>query len=165
MAAAIIKERYYILTPLSFLLGVLVLITTLLLAPATSLRSIDKTTPGYDHMLTSIDATLIHEMVLANRRQLGVLEASLDKRAIARGGSAINPIWAIAHQVKHDAHFLSFYNTRAEVPLNFDGKWWWCANWGNVGARSGTFTIDGVVATTTVIDQHNGGFDCYVQVP
>ncbi len=28
MAAAIIKERYYILTPLSFLLGALVLITT-----------------------------------------------------------------------------------------------------------------------------------------
>ena len=34
MAAAIIKERYYILTPLSFLLGVLVLITTLFLAAA-----------------------------------------------------------------------------------------------------------------------------------
>ncbi len=114
MAAAIIKERYYILTPLSFLLGVLVLITTLLLAAASYLRSIDKTIAGYDHMLTSIDATLIHEMVLANRRQLGVLEASLDKRAIARGGSAINPIWAIAHQFKHDAHFLYFYNTRVD---------------------------------------------------
>ena len=114
MAAAIIKERYYILTPLSFLLGALVLITTLLLAAASYLRSIDKTIAGYDHMLTSIDATLIHEMVLANRRQLGVLEASLDKRAIARGGSAINPIWAIAHQFKHNAHFLYFYNTRVD---------------------------------------------------
>ncbi|MBL0512956.1 sensor domain-containing diguanylate cyclase [Aeromonas media] len=112
MAATIIKERYYILTPLSFLLGALVLVATLLLAATSYLRSIDKTLAGYDHMLTSIDATLIHEMVLANRRQLGVLEASLDKQAIARGGSAINGIWAIAHQFKHDAHFLYFYNTR-----------------------------------------------------
>ena len=112
MPATIIKERYYILTPLSFLLGALVLIATLLLAAASYLRSIDKTLAGYDHMLTSIDATLIHEMVLANRRQLGVLEASLDKQAIARGDSAINGIWTIAHQFKHDAHFLYFYNAR-----------------------------------------------------
>ena len=112
MAATIIKERYYILTPLSFLLGALVLVATLLLAATSYLRSIDKTLAGYGHMLTSIDATLIHEMVLANRRQLGVLEDSLDKQAIARGASAINGIWAIAHQFKHDAHFLYFYNTR-----------------------------------------------------
>ena len=43
MAATIIKERYYILTPLSCQLGVLVLIATLLLAAASYLRSIDKT--------------------------------------------------------------------------------------------------------------------------
>ncbi len=36
MPATIIKERYYILTPLSFLLGALVLIATLLLAAASS---------------------------------------------------------------------------------------------------------------------------------
>ena len=112
MAATIIKERYYILTPLSCLLGVLVLIATLLLAAASYLRSIDKTMAGYGHMLTSIDATLIHELVQDNQRQLGVLESSLDKRAIARGEAAINPIWAIAHQFKHDAHFLYFYNAR-----------------------------------------------------
>jgi len=112
MAATIIKERYYILTPLSFLLGALVLIATLLLAAASYLRSIDKTLAGYDHMLTSIDVTFIHEMVQANRRQLGVLEDSLDKQAIAKGESAVNAIWAIAHQFKHDAHFLFFYNTR-----------------------------------------------------
>lgn len=112
MAATIIKERYYILTPLSCLLGVLVLIATLLLAAASYLRSIDKTMAGYGHMLTSIDATLIHELVQDNQRQLGVLESSLDKRAIARGEAAINPIWAIAHQFKHDAHSLYFYNAR-----------------------------------------------------
>jgi hypothetical protein len=49
-------------------------------------------------------------MAQDNRRQLGVLEASLDKQAIAAGASAINPIWAIAHQFKYDAHFLYFYN-------------------------------------------------------
>ena len=112
MTTGIIKERYYILTPLSFLLGALVLIATLLLAVASYLRSIDKTMAGYGHLLTSIDATLIHEMVQDNQRQLSVLEASLDKRAIAQGGSAINPIWAIAHQFKHDAHSLYFYNVR-----------------------------------------------------
>ncbi|MFQ2820282.1 hypothetical protein ACK3YN_15445 [Aeromonas caviae] len=41
MTAALIKERYYILTPLSFLLGGLVLIATLLLAAASYLSSID----------------------------------------------------------------------------------------------------------------------------
>ncbi|MFM4718420.1 GGDEF domain-containing protein [Aeromonas bivalvium] len=114
MTAALIKERYYILTPLSLLLGGLVLIATLLLAAASYLGSIDKTMAGYGHMLAALDATLIQEMAQDNRRQLGVLEASLDKRAIAAGASAINPIWAIAHQFKHDAHFLYFYNTRTQ---------------------------------------------------
>ena len=87
MAATIIKERYYILTPLSCLLGVLVLIATLLLAAASYLRSIDKTMAGYGHMLTSIDATPIHELVQDNQRQLGVLESSLDKGpSLGRGG-------------------------------------------------------------------------------
>lgn len=112
VAAAIIKERYYILTPLSFVLGALVLIATLLLAAASYLQSVDKTMAGYGHMLTTIDATLIHELAQDNQRQLGVLESSLDKRAIARGETAINPIWPIAHQFKHDAHYLFFYNVR-----------------------------------------------------
>lgn len=112
MAGKIIKQRYYVLTPLSFLLGALVLVSTLLLAAISYLRSIDKTVAGYEQMLTSIDATLIHEMVLDNQRQLAVLEASLDKAAIARGESAVNPIWAIAHQFKQDAHYLYFYNVR-----------------------------------------------------
>ena len=34
MAGEIIKQRYYFLTPLSFLLGILVLVATLLLAVA-----------------------------------------------------------------------------------------------------------------------------------
>lgn len=114
MVGEIIKRRYYILTPLSVLLGALVLIATLLLALSSYLRSVDKTIAGYRHMLTSIEATLIHEMVLANQRQLAVLEASLDKAAIARGASAINPIWSIAHQFKHDAHYLYFYNARVD---------------------------------------------------
>ena len=108
MTAALIKERYYILTPLSFLLGGLVLIATLLLAAASYLSSIDKTVAGYGHMLAALDATLLQDMAQDNRRQLGVLEASLDKQAIAAGASAINPIWAIAHQFKYDAHFLYF---------------------------------------------------------
>ena len=112
MTAALIKERYYILTPLSFLLGGLVLIATLLLAAASYLSSIDKTVAGYGHMLAALDATLLQDMAQDNRRQLGVLEASLDKQAIAAGASAINPIWAIAHQFKYDAHFLYFYNAR-----------------------------------------------------
>ncbi|GJA54569.1 hypothetical protein KAM348_19920 [Aeromonas caviae] len=112
MTAALIKERYYILTPLSFLLGGLVLIATLLLAAASYLSSIDKTVAGYGHMLAALDATLLQDMAQDNRRQLGVLEASLDKQAIAAGASAINPIWAIAHQFKFDAHFLYFYNAR-----------------------------------------------------
>jgi hypothetical protein len=57
MTAALIKERYYILTPLSFLLGGLVLIATLLLAAASYLSSIDKTVAGYGHMLAALDAT------------------------------------------------------------------------------------------------------------
>ncbi len=112
MTAALIKERYYILTPLSFLLGGLVLIATLLLAAASYLSSIDKTVAGYGHMLAALDATLFQDMAQDNRRQLGVLEASLDKQAIAAGASAINPIWPIAHQFKYDAHFLYFYNAR-----------------------------------------------------
>ena len=56
MTAALIKERYYILTPLSFLLGGLVLIATLLLAAASYLSSIDKTVAGYGHMLAALDA-------------------------------------------------------------------------------------------------------------
>lgn len=102
MTAALIKERYYILTPLSFLLGGLVLIATLLLAAASYLSSIDKTVAGYGHMLAALDATLLQDMAQDNRRQLGVLEASLDKQAIAAGASAINPIWAIAHQFKYE---------------------------------------------------------------
>lgn len=112
MTGEIIKKRYYILTPLSFLLGALVLISTLLLAVASYLRSIDKTVAGYEQMLASIEATLIQEMVMDNQRQLAVLEASLDRKAIARGESAVNPIWTIAHQFKHDAHYLYFYNAR-----------------------------------------------------
>ena len=74
MTAALIKERYYILTPLSFLLGGLVLIATLLLAAASYLSSIDKTVAGYGHMLAALDAYLLQDMAQDNRRQLGVLE-------------------------------------------------------------------------------------------
>ncbi|MGY3902317.1 diguanylate cyclase domain-containing protein [Aeromonas lusitana] len=122
MAGEIIKKRYYILTPLSFLLGALVLISTLLLAITSYLRSIDKTVAGYEQILTSIDATLIQEMVLDNQRQLAVLEASLDRQAIARGESAVNPIWAIAHQFKHDAHFLYFYNARFDEISSYPAR-------------------------------------------
>ncbi|MGY3941656.1 sensor domain-containing diguanylate cyclase [Aeromonas tecta] len=122
MTGEIIKKRYYILTPLSFLLGALVLISTLLLAVASYLRSIDKTVAGYEQMLTSIDAALIQEMVLDNQRQLAVLEASLDRQAIARGESAVNPIWAIAHQFKHDAHYLYFYNARFDEISSYPAR-------------------------------------------
>jgi diguanylate cyclase (GGDEF)-like protein len=112
MAGEIIKQRYYFLTPLSFLLGILVLVATLLLAVASYQRSIGKTVAGYGHMISSIEAALLHELVLANRRQLAVLEASLDKAAIARGEPADNPIWAIAHQIKLDSYYIYFYNAR-----------------------------------------------------
>ena len=114
MAGEIIKQRYYFLTPLSFLLGILVLVATLLLAVASYLRSIDKTVAGYGHMISSIEAALLHELVLANRRQLAVLEASLDKAAIARGEPADNPLWAIAHQIKRDSHYIHFYSVRSD---------------------------------------------------
>ncbi|MGL5815846.1 MAG: diguanylate cyclase domain-containing protein [Aeromonas sp.] len=114
MTSCILKQRYYVLTPLSVLLGVLVLIATLLLAFTSYQRSIAKTVGSYEQMLVSIDATLLQEMALRNQNQLAVLEASLDKEAIARGRSAVNPSWAIAHQFKRDAHFLYFYNARTQ---------------------------------------------------
>ncbi len=104
----LISRRYYLLTSLTLLLGTLVLVVTLALATASYLRSIDKTVAGYGHMLSSLDAALIHELVLANQRQLAVLEASLDKAAIARGEPADNPLWAIAHQIKRDSHYIYF---------------------------------------------------------
>ena len=108
----VLHRRYYVLTSCSFLLGALVLVATLTLAAVSYLRSIDKTMAGYGHMISSIEAALIHELVLANQRQLAVLEASLDKAAIARGEPADNPIWAIAHQIKRDDHYIYFYNSR-----------------------------------------------------
>ncbi len=108
----VLNRRYYVLTSCSFLLGALVLVATLTLAAVSYLRSIDKTMAGYGHMISSIEAALIHELVLANQRQLAVLEASLDKAAIARGEPADNPIWAIAHQIKRDDHYIYFYNSR-----------------------------------------------------
>ncbi|MGY3870379.1 diguanylate cyclase domain-containing protein [Aeromonas crassostreae] len=108
----VFNRRYYVLTSCTCLLGILVLIATLALAAASYLRSIDKTIAGYGHMVSSIEAALIHEQVLANLRQLAVLEASLDKAAIARGEPADNPIWAIAHQIKRDSHYIYFYNAR-----------------------------------------------------
>lgn len=110
----LISRRYYLLTSLTLLLGTLVLVVTLALATASYLRSIDKTVAGYGHMLSSLDAALIHELVLANQRQLAVLEASLDKAAIARGEPADNPLWAIAHQIKRDSHYIYFYNPQTD---------------------------------------------------
>lgn len=108
----LLTRRYYVLTSFSILLGALVLVVTLALAAVSYLRSIDKTVAGYGHMISSIEAALIHELVLANQRQLAVLEASLDKVAIARGEPADNPIWAVAHQIKRDSHYIYFYNSR-----------------------------------------------------
>ena len=110
----IVSRRYYVLTSCSCLLGLLVFVATLALAAASYLRSIDKTIAGYGHMISSIEAALIHELVLANQRQLAVLESSLDKAAIARGEPADNPIWAIAHQIKRDNHYIYFYNARVD---------------------------------------------------
>ncbi|WP_323972910.1 GGDEF domain-containing protein [Aeromonas hydrophila] len=110
----LISRRYYLLTSLTLLLGTLVLVVTLALATASYLRSIDKTVAGYGHMLSSLDAALIHEMVLANQRQLAVLEASLDKAAIAHGEPADNPLWAIAHQIKRDSHYIYFYHPQTD---------------------------------------------------
>ncbi|KAL8188370.1 UNVERIFIED_CONTAM: hypothetical protein K2H54_000028 [Gekko kuhli] len=67
----LISRRYYLLTSLTLLLGTLVLVVTLALATASYLRSIDKTVAGYGHMLSSLDAALIHELVLANQRVYG----------------------------------------------------------------------------------------------
>lgn len=113
MTGCILKQRYYVLTPLSLLLGALVLIATLLLAFTSYQRSIAKTVSTYEQVLVSIDATLLQEMVQRNKRQLGVLESSLDKAAIARGESAASPVWAIANKIKRDTHYLYFYNARS----------------------------------------------------
>lgn len=113
MSGQILKQRYYILTPLFLLLGVLVLVATLLLAFASYQRNVDKMVEGYEQMLTAIDATLIQDMLQRNQRQLAVLESSLDKEGIARGESAANPVWAIAHKIKRDTHYLFFYNVHS----------------------------------------------------
>ncbi len=64
----LLTRRYYVLTSFSILLGALVLVVTLALAAVSYLRSIDKTVAGYGHMISSIEAALIHELVLANQR-------------------------------------------------------------------------------------------------
>ncbi|MFM5378233.1 diguanylate cyclase domain-containing protein [Aeromonas dhakensis] len=110
----LVSRRYYLLTSFTLLLGALVLVVTLTLAMASYLRSIDKTVTGYGHMLSSLEAALIHELVLANQRQIAVLEASLDKAAIARGEPADNPLWAIAHQIKRDSHYIYFYHPQTD---------------------------------------------------
>lgn len=110
----VINRRYYVLTSCSFLLGALILVVTLTLAAVSYLRSIDKTVAGYGHMISTIEAALIHEMVLTNQWQLAVLESSLDKSAIARGEPADNPLWAIAHQIKRDNHYIYFYNPHTD---------------------------------------------------
>ncbi|EKP0259344.1 GGDEF domain-containing protein [Aeromonas sobria] len=110
-----LNRRYYVLALLSFVLGILVLFATLILTVASYLRDIDKTVAGFGHMASSVEAALIHEMVQVNERQLAVLEASLDKPAIARGEPANNPGWAIAHQIKRGNHYIYFYNPQSDL--------------------------------------------------
>lgn len=110
-----LNRRYYVLALLSFVLGILVLLATLILAAASYVRDIDKTVAGFGHMASSVEAALIHEMVQVNERQLAVLEASLDKQAIARGEPANDPSWAITHQIKRNSHYIYFYNPRFDL--------------------------------------------------
>ena len=86
-----LNKRYYVLVPLSALIGLMILIVTIIMAIASYLRDIDMTVSGFGHMASSVEASLIHEMVKVNERQLAVLEASLDKEKIARGGLADSP--------------------------------------------------------------------------
>ncbi|MGN5290929.1 diguanylate cyclase domain-containing protein [Aeromonas sp. 11P] len=114
MSRSYLNKRYYVLAPLSALLGLLILIVTIIMAIASYLRDIDMTVSGFGHMASSVEASLIHEMVKVNERQLAVLEASLDKKKIARGEPADSPIWAIAHQIKPGNHYIYFYNLKAD---------------------------------------------------
>ncbi|MGY3914403.1 sensor domain-containing diguanylate cyclase [Aeromonas australiensis] len=109
-----LNKRYYVLAPLSALLGLLVLIVTITMAIASYLRDIDMTVSGFGHMASSVEASLIHEMVKVNERQLAVLEASLDKDKIVRGEPADSPIWAIAHKFKPGNHYIYFYNLKTD---------------------------------------------------
>ncbi|WP_219276592.1 sensor domain-containing diguanylate cyclase [Aeromonas jandaei] len=109
-----LNKRYYVLAPLSAVLGLLILIVTITMAIASYLRDIDMTVSGFGHMASSVEASLIHEMVKVNERQLAVLEDSLDKDKIARGESANSPIWAIAHQIKPGNHYIYFYNLKTD---------------------------------------------------
>lgn len=109
-----LNKRYYVLVPLSALIGLMILIVTIIMAIASYLRDIDMTVSGFGHMASSVEASLIHEMVKVNERQLAVLEASLDKEKIARGGLADSPIWAIAHKIKPGNHYIYFYNLNAD---------------------------------------------------
>lgn len=114
MSRSYLNKRYYVLAPLSALLGLLILIVTIIMAIASYLRDIDMTVSGFGHMASSVEASLIHEMVKVNERQLAVLEGSLDKEKIARGEPADSPIWAIAHQIKPGNHYIYFYNLKAD---------------------------------------------------
>ncbi|WP_421223526.1 diguanylate cyclase domain-containing protein [Aeromonas enteropelogenes] len=105
-------KRYYLLVPMTLLLGGLVLITTLILGVQGLLRDIDRTIASYGRIAASIEATLIHEMIQVSERQITVLDDSLDREAIARGESALNPYWTIAHRIQPDDHFIYFYNLR-----------------------------------------------------
>lgn len=109
-----LNKRYYVLVPLSALIGLMILIVTIIMAIASYLRDIDMTVSGFGHMASSVEASLIHEMVKVNERQLAVLEASLDKEKIVRGGLADSPIWAIAHKIKPGNHYIYFYNLNAD---------------------------------------------------
>jgi len=50
-----------------------------------------------------------------------------------------------------------FVNRSGEVPMDYGGEWWWCANWYGVGARIGVATIDGTAANTELLPGESGG--------
>ncbi len=94
--------------PLSALLGLLILIVTIIMAIASYLRDINMTVSGFGHMASSVEASLIHEMVKVNERQLAVLEGSLDKEKIARGEPADSPHlgYCPSDQARQPLHLL-----------------------------------------------------------
>lgn len=106
------KNFNYFLVKFSALIGVLTLFLSAYIAFANYKSTVKVRLDGYQRMLQTLDTSYLLKLVSENERELDVLVNSLNKETIRQGGTAINPLWPIAHRIKmEENHFIYFYHT------------------------------------------------------
>ncbi|MHA6999907.1 sensor domain-containing diguanylate cyclase [Aeromonas schubertii] len=105
----------YLLTKLALLLGGVIVVMSLVMAALNYQDLVNLRLEGYRQMLHTLETSYLRERVMQSRAQLEVLDAALDREAIARGESAYSPVWSIAHRIKMaESHYIYFYHVRSE---------------------------------------------------